>query len=129
LGESAGARVLSGQTRRGDAETIRAVLVMADMRESTPLAEKNGRASFVETLNEFFEAIAAPFNEDGGEILSFIGDGFLAVYPCERHAEPSQRAAKAAMAATQRAIGRMAELNRSRAEEGLEPISFGIGLH
>ncbi len=129
LGESAGERVLAGQTRRGDADTIRAVLVMADMRNSTALAEKTGRQGYIEALNQFFEAIAAPFNGDGGEILSFIGDGFLAVYPCERHAEPSQIAARAALAAAHLAGARVTEMNKTRERDGLEPIGYGIGLH
>lgn len=129
LGQSAGARVLSGQTRRGDVDTIRAVLVMADMRDSSALAEQAGRETYTETLNQFFEAIAAPFNDDGGEILSFIGDGVLAVYPCERHSEPSQIAARAALAAAQVACNRMEDLNARRQAEGLPPIGFGIALH
>ena len=96
LGGGAGQRVLSGQIKRGDGETIRAALVMADMRKSTVLAEKEGRQVYIDTLNQFFDAIAAPFNRSGGEILSFLGDGFLAVYPCGRHKEPSQVACQAA---------------------------------
>ena len=58
------------------------------------LAEKEGRQVYIDTLNQFFDAIAAPFNRGGGEILSFLGDGFLAVYPCGRHKEPSQVACR-----------------------------------
>ena len=129
LGEDAGKRVLSGQTRRGDGETIRAALVMVDMRNSTALAESGGRQVYIDTLNQFFDAIAAPFNHDGGEILSFVGDGFLAVFPCERHKAPSQVAARAAMSATRRAIARIAEMNESRVSDGQDAIDFGIGLH
>ena len=99
LGGGAGKRVLCGQIKRGDGETIRAALVMADMRKSTVLAEKEGRQVYIDTLNQFFDAIAAPFNRSGGEILSFLGDGFLAVYPCGRHKEPSQVACRAALTA------------------------------
>ncbi|MGL6210632.1 MAG: adenylate/guanylate cyclase domain-containing protein, partial [Paracoccaceae bacterium] len=108
LGPSSGKRVLSGQVQRGDVETIRAVLVMGDMRDSTALADSAGREVYVDTLNQFFDALAAPFNGNGGEILSFIGDGFLAVYPCDRHREPSQVAAEAAMVAVRQAMSRMA---------------------
>ncbi len=87
-------RVLNGQIRRGDGETIRAALVMGDMRQSTLYAEKEGRQAYIDTLNEFFDAIAAPFNRNGGEILSFLGDGFLAVYPCGRHKDPPRSLAK-----------------------------------
>jgi adenylate cyclase len=129
LGGNAGRRVLSGQIRRGDGETIRAVLVMGDMRNSTMLAERGGRQVYIDTLNQFFDAVATPFNQNGGEILSFIGDGFLAVYPCERHREPTRLAAEAAMAAVREAIGRLAELNRGRAERKLDEVRFGLGLH
>ena len=129
LGGNAGKRVLSGQIRRGDGETIRAALVMGDMRSSTMLAEKAGRQAYIDTLNEFFDAIATPFNRNGGEILSFIGDGFLAVYPCGRHREPSQVATRAAMAAVRQAMARMSELNGGRKEKGLPEIRYGIGLH
>jgi adenylate cyclase len=129
LGGDAGGRVLSGHIRRGDGETIRAALVMADMRNSTGIAENAGRQVFIDTLNEFFDAVATPFNGDGGEILSFVGDGFLAVFPCERKKTASQIATRKAMHAAGNAVARMAELNRNRAERGLDEINFGIGLH
>ncbi len=129
LGGDAGKRVLNGQIRRGDGDTIRAALVMADMRGSTKLAETAGREGYIETLNQFFDAIAAPFNRSGGQILSFLGDGFLAVYPCERHRAPSEVACQAALAASFKATARVAELNRQRAQAGLGEIAYGIGMH
>ncbi|TIW76190.1 MAG: adenylate/guanylate cyclase domain-containing protein, partial [Mesorhizobium sp.] len=80
-------------------DTIRAALVMADMRGSTKLAETSGREIYIDTLNQFFDAIAAPFNRKGGQIMSFIGDGFIAVYPCERHRSQSEIACQSALAA------------------------------
>lgn len=129
LGADAGKRVLKGHTKRGDGDTIRAALVMADMRGSTKLAETGGREKYIETLNQFFDAIAAPFNRAGGQILSFLGDGFLAVYPCERHRAPSEIACRAALAGTLRATSRMADLNARRKRGGLGEIGYGIGLH
>lgn len=129
LGSSAGKRVRSGQIRRGDGETIRAALVMVDMRQSTVMAEREGRQAYIDTLNEFFDATATPFTHNGGEILSFIGDGFLAIYPCSRHREPSIQAAKAAMAAVRKAKARMVDLNVERRARGEAEIRFGMGLH
>ncbi len=129
LGPSSGKRVLSGQVRRGDVEQTRAVLVMGDMRDSTALAETVGKQDYVDTLNQFFDAIAAPFNNNGGEILAFIGDGFLAAYPCERHREPSQAATRAALSAVAEAQMRMADLNASRKSAGAIVLDYGIGLH
>ena len=129
LGGDAGKRVLNGQIRRGDGETIRAALVMGDMRESTMYAEKEGRQAYIDTLNEFFDAIAAPFNRNGGQILSFLGDGFLAVYPCGRHKDPSKIACEAALSAVHQAQARVAELNNDREQKRLSKIGYGIGLH
>lgn len=129
LGDSAGKRVLSGQTRRGDVDVIRAAVVMVDMRDSTVLAEADGREVYVETLNAFFDAVAAPFHRNGGEILSFVGDGFLAVYPCERRHGPAEIAVRAATVATHHAVARMEDLNQDRKSRGLPRIGFGIGLH
>ncbi|MBP1886741.1 adenylate/guanylate cyclase domain-containing protein [Sinorhizobium mexicanum] len=129
LGANAGRRVMSGQVRRGDGETVRAVLVMADMRGSTMLAEKEGRQAYIETLNGFFDAIATPFNRNGGQILSFVGDGFIAVYPCGRHKEPSEIASREALAAVSAATARVAALNAERKKQGRDPIGYGIGLH
>ncbi len=129
LGGNAGKRVLNGQIRRGDGETIRAALVMGDMRQSTMLAEKEGRQAYIDTLNHFFDAIAAPFNRGGGEILSFMGDGFLAVYPCGRHKDPSKVACQSALSAVSKAQARVTELNTLRQQDGLSAIKYGIGLH
>ncbi len=126
LGANAGRRVMSGQVRRGDGETVRAVLVMADMRQSTMLAEKEGRQAYIESLNGFFDAIATPFNRNGGQILSFIGDGFIGVYPCGRHKEPSEMASREAFAAVGVATARMAALNAERKRQGRDPIGYGI---
>ncbi|WP_137129108.1 adenylate/guanylate cyclase domain-containing protein [Rhizobium sp. FY34] len=129
LGGDAGKRVLNGQIRRGDGETIRAALVMGDMRHSTMLAEREGRQTYIDTLNDFFDAIATPFNRNGGQILSFMGDGFLAVYPCDRHREPSQQACQAAISAVRQAQIRVAHLNTERRKKHKAVIHYGIGLH
>jgi adenylate cyclase len=129
LGGDAGKRVLSGQIKRGEGETIRAALIMADMRQSTAIAERLGRQEYIDTLNQFFDAIAAPYTEAGAEILSYVGDGFLAVFPCERHRKESELACRAALAGTRSALARMAALNLRRQGESHDPIGFGIGLH
>ncbi|BAV51179.1 adenylate cyclase [Mesorhizobium sp. 113-1-2] len=129
LGGDAGRRVLDGQIKRGEGDTIRAALVMGDMRGSSRLAETSGREIYIDTLNQFFDAVAAPFNRKGGQIMSFIGDGFIAVYPCERHRSQSEVACQAALAAAHKATARMMDLNLRRKEQGLGDIQFGIGLH
>ena len=66
---------------------------------------------------------------DGAEILSFLGDGFLAVFPCARHRGPSEIACRAALTTARNAVSRMALLNLQRRQQNLSEIGFGIGLH
>jgi adenylate cyclase len=129
LGVKAGERVLSGQIKRGDGETTRAAVVWGDMRNSTQMAEQLGRQSYIDNLNAFFDATAGAVADAGGEILSFIGDGFLAVFPCERNQKESSEACKLALSAALEATHRMAETNRQRAERDEMVLDYGMGLH
>jgi adenylate cyclase len=126
LGAQTGEKVLAGHIRRGDGEDIHAVIWFCDLRDSTPLADSMSRADFLRLLNEFFECVLGPVLENKGEVLRFIGDAALAIFPVPRgelsdRAEASRRAVQAAEAA----IERMAALNAKRERA----LRFGIGLH
>lgn len=129
LGKSAGERVLSGQIKRGDAETIRAAIVWGDLRDSTALADRLGRGPYSELLNLFFDTVAGAIEDAGGEILSLAGDGFLAVFPTRRRRRDIIRACRKALAGAAEAPHRMAEVNAEREKRGKEPLHFGLGLH
>ena len=62
--------------------------------------------------------MAGAFADAGGEILSFVGDGFLAIFPCERHKRETQDACLKVLRASQEAIRRMAATNAERVEAG-----------
>jgi len=126
LGEQTGEKVLAGRIRRGDSEDIRAVIWFCDLSDSTPLADSMSRAEFLGLLNQFFECVLGPVLEHKGEVLRFIGDAALAIFPMphgdlQERAEASRRAVQAASAA----IERMAAFNAKRER----PLRFGIGLH
>ena len=122
LGPNAGAKVLAGQIKRGDAEDIHAVIWFCDLRDSTPLADSMSRRDFLKLLNDYFECVLGPVQEREGEVLRFIGDAALAIFPVgERPAEACARA----LAAAREALERMNKLNKNRET----PLRFGIGLH
>jgi len=123
LGRQAGEKVLAGQIRRGDGNEIRAVIWFCDLRDSTPLADAMSREDFLRLLNEYFECVLGPVQERGGEILRFIGDAALAIFPIGN--EPAAVACANALAAAQESMSRMEKLNATRAT----PLRFGIGLH
>ena len=129
LGGEAGERVLSGQIKRGDGETSRAAILFGDLRNSTQMAEQLGRQAYIDNLNSFFDATAGVVADAGGEILSFIGDGFLAVFPCERNRKRSTEACNMALSAALYATERMGATNREREARGDAPLGYGLSLH
>lgn len=81
VGPRTGARVLGGEIRRGDGDDIDAAIMFCDLRGSTRLEEELGRAAYIELLNTFFETASTIVHAHGGEVLKFIGDAVLAVFP------------------------------------------------
>ena len=122
LGPSAGAKVLAGQIKRGDAQDIDAVIWFCDLRDSTRLADSMSRRDFLRLLNDYFECVLGPVLERQGEVLRFIGDAALAIFPVD--GEPRPACAKALEAARE-ALARLRKLGEHRPP----PLRVGIGLH
>lgn len=128
VGRAAGRRILAGEVKRGDGQTIEAVIWYGDLRGFTRASDTLPRDSVIALLNDYFGAMGAAVTAAGGEILKFMGDGMLAMFPisspADRHAT-AIRAAGAAEAA-QRAI---AASNLARVAKNQPPVHFGLALH
>ncbi|MDJ0944937.1 MAG: DUF427 domain-containing protein [Kiloniellales bacterium] len=129
LGGSTGERVLEGRVKRGDGENIHAVILFSDLRGSTVLAERLSREDYLAALNHYFDGIAGAVIEQGGEVLKFIGDAVLAIFPIDDPASRAPAACSGALAAVRDAERRIAACNAERAEAGEAPLSVGIALH
>ena len=81
LGHDAGRRVHQGAVERGSVETINAVLWYADIRGFTMIADAVPGPAVIELLDDVFETMAARLRPRGAQILKFIGDGMLAIFP------------------------------------------------
>lgn len=127
LGMDAGRQVLEGQIKRGDGEMLHAVIWYSDMRDSTRLADTLPAEEFLTTVNSYFECTAGAVLANGGEVLRFIGDAVLAIFPI-RDADPKS-ACELAMAALRDADARLEGVNRERLARGLEALDYGLGLH
>ncbi len=93
LGPQTGAHVMQGKIRRGDSQIISAALLLADLRGFTALVDANPGTEVVGWLNQHLECIGDAVTEQGGEVLKFLGDGLLAVFPRTASA-PSRRVAR-----------------------------------
>lgn len=127
LGRRGAAQVLAGRSRREPGETIRAVLLVGDLRGFTELSEALPPQEVVAVLDAWFDCLAGAVHAFGGEVLKFIGDGVLAIFPIGDR--PPSAACDAAFNAAGAARAGMTHLNRTRAGQGLPPLQFGLALH
>jgi adenylate cyclase len=117
LGQNAARWVLTGRFKRGSGEPIDAIIWMCDLRGFTALSDRRAAAEVVPILDRYFETVAAPVGQAGGEILKFIGDAMLAVFPVgeDGPAGPARRA----LAAAAKAIDDVATIG----------AEIGVALH
>ena len=101
-----------------------AAIWFCDLRGFTALAERLDRDRLLACLNHYFDRMAKPVEDHGGEILKFIGDAMLATFPLDTD-DACRRALQAALDAR----SAMAQLNRQRLAQGEEALGFGIALH
>lgn len=127
LGRRGAAQVLAGRSRRETGETIRAVLLVADLRGFTEMSEAMAPQAVVAALDAWFDRIAGAVHAFGGEVLKFIGDGLLAIFPIGER--PVAAACDAALNAVISARAGMAYLDQARSRQGLPPLQFGLALH
>ena len=125
VGHQTGERILSGKIRRGYVEAIRAAVWLSDMRGFTALSERSPPQAVIERLNIYSGCQVPAVLEHGGEVLKFMGDGLLAIFPIDggqdagavcRRALECARAFRASIAAL------------PRQEDG-DAIRFAVALH
>ncbi|MFC0238960.1 adenylate/guanylate cyclase domain-containing protein [Rhodopseudomonas telluris] len=131
LGPVAAAKVLSGDIKRGSGEPIRAIIWVSDMRGFTDLSDRLSGWDTITVLNAYFEVFVDAVLAQGGEVLKFIGDGLLAVFPLS---DEGCAAGNAALAAAQAAQAGLTRLNLEPPPgladvEGWRPLRAGIALH
>jgi adenylate cyclase len=121
----------AGETRRRDtseaSDLERFVAIMfVDIRRSTALVEKRHPYDVVFLLNHFFDAVAGAVVDTGGMPSQFVGDGMMATFGVHTG---EREACSQALGAAQLIHSRLADMNRTMADELPEPIAIGVGLH
>jgi len=124
VGPHASEQILDGATTRGNGVTVSAAVLICDLRNFTALSNLRSRDEVIEILNGYFDAMAEPIERHGGEILKFMGDGLLAIFPL---GNPT------ACIDLLRAIGEaqtaLARLNEQSLLAGRDALRYGIGVH
>jgi adenylate cyclase len=116
VGHIAGEKVFDGRLDRGDVERIEAAVWFCDLRGFTAWSDVAPLDEVIVRLNEWFDRLAEPIARHRGEILKFLGDGLLAIFPGE-----TGDACARALAAAREAVAAVAEMT--------PPPAFGLALH
>lgn len=128
VGRKTGRRVLQGQVKRGLGEDIRAILWFCDLRGYTEIADALGNEELIALLNDYFGAVVEAVEAQRGEVLKFIGDAVLAIFPIDT-ASSGRRAAWRALNAARAARDAITEINARRATDGQMQFQWGLALH
>ena len=126
VGRGAGERILQGRIRRGDIERIHAVILLSDLRDFTTLSDRLPGEAVIGLLNSYFDGVVPAIEAHGGEVLKFVGDGLLGIFPV---ASAPAAACRAALAAADDARAALGRTNAERAERGEAPLRYGLALH
>ncbi|WP_342711846.1 adenylate/guanylate cyclase domain-containing protein [Bradyrhizobium sp. B124] len=124
VGSHAGEMILAGATRRGSGTTVRAAIMICDLRDFTRISDSWPRDDVIDLLNDYFDAMSEPITRHGGEILKFIGDGLLAIFPLS-----DPKACANLLHAVSEARLAMAALSERNGMMGRAPMNYGIGVH
>jgi adenylate cyclase len=128
LGRDAGRRVLGGLVQRGDGITLAAALWYCDLRSFTATTETLPRDQIIALLNDYFGCMVGAVHRHGGEVLKFIGDAMLAIFPIADDLD-RDRACLAALAAAEDALADLDDLNERRLADGKAILEADIALH
>ncbi len=129
VGRQAGARILAGHIRRGDTEAIRAAIWLSDMRGFTARADRMKPQALIDLLNRYFDCQVPAIEAQGGEVLKFMGDGLLAIFPFGNEGRSAGEVCGRALMAARQARAGVAALAAAPeiATEG--GLRFGLALH
>jgi adenylate cyclase len=126
VGRDAGERILQGRIRRGDIERIHAVIFLSDLRDFTTSSDLLPGEAVIRLLNSYFDCLVPAIDAHGGEVLKFVGDGLLGIFPV---ADDAAAACRAALAAAGDAGAALAQTNAERAGTGEPRLRYGLALH
>ena len=127
LGTDPAARVLAGTVRRGAVQGVEAVLLYADLRSFTPLADSLPGDQLIALLDGCFDCMVRPVNRHGGEVLKFMGDGLLAIFRLKERRQAEICAS--ALAAASEALDLMELFAAERLKDGKPTPALDIALH
>lgn len=128
VGHDAGERILAGHIQRGDTSLINAVIWFSDLRGFTSMSTTLPPQDIIRVLNDVFDCQVPSIERHGGQVLKFMGDGLLAIFPVADDATAAAKC-RGALDAARGAFAALDALNGARRSRGEAEVKFGVGLH
>jgi adenylate cyclase len=128
VGNRAGERILGGQIRRGHTETMNAAIWLSDLRGFTSLSDRVPPETVVEILNNYFDCQVAAIRAHGGEVLKYMGDGLLAVFPIDEYVGDERQVCAHVLEAAHESRASVADMQYPIGD-AVERFRFGVALH
>jgi adenylate cyclase len=128
VGNRAGERILGGQIRRGHADTMDAAIWLSDLRGFTALSDRLPAETVVDILNRYFDCQVSAIDAHGGEVLKFMGDGLLAVFPIDEYVGDARKACAQVLEAARESRTNVAAMQYAVGKT-VERFRFGVALH
>ncbi len=128
VGNRAGERILGGQIRRGHTDTMQAAIWLSDLRGFTALSDRLPAETVVDILNHYFDCQVSSIGTHGGEVLKFMGDGLLAVFPIDEYVGDVHKVCSSVLEAARESRARVEEMQYPIGDV-IERFRFGVALH
>ncbi|MBK9019032.1 MAG: hypothetical protein IPL72_03135 [Sulfuritalea sp.] len=107
-------------------QTQQVTLFAVGIRGFATRAANSTPQATIDLLNRFHAAASLAIQTSGGAVDKYVGDGLTATFGLPQPLEAPQRNA---LEAARDLLLRVDRLNTELAEEGLEPLRIGIGIH
>ena len=128
VGNRAGERIIGGQIRRGHTDTMHAAIWLSDLRGFTALSDRLPAETVVDILNHYFDCQVAAIRGHGGEVLKFMGDGLLAVFPIDEYVGDAPQVCSRVLEAARESRASVEALHYPVGDT-IERFRFGVALH
>ena len=128
VGNRAGERIMGGQIRRGHTESMNAGIWLSDLRGFTALSDRLPAETVVEILNQYFDCQVSSIRAHGGEVLKYMGDGLLAVFPIDEYVGDAQQVCSKVLEAANESRASVADMEFPIGDT-VERFRFGLALH
>src|ERR1700675_2218769 len=123
VGRDPCARIMAGAVQRGNVHHIKAAMLLADLRGFSRLTDELPEQRIIELLNAFFDLVVPSVIGSEGDILKYIGDAVIAIFPVT--GDDPAPACESALAAAQTTLAAL----QASPPEVQQHISIDIALH